>query len=832
MEKRLNELHENLQFVNFNGTAEINDIVGFYTELVTIFAKTNELKGNERTIAYCCLSFLECIQHFFERCQFIYPNHVIALQKCLQVLRDFSKIEYCLECCVLQMTIPLLQLIIRPDNLKWFNKEVLRNLKTIIKDCDERLKDILVNKNIYHFCKLIDEFCTCGDFEYQMLLLETIIMMFSDDLIQLQAHNLFPEFQFLEDAFCKIDRNNLFYESRKFLNILNLKLENVRSFQVEYALMDTDQITPPENLNGEPELWVDFNISSECISIPCSKSSFPLDTLTESEDEEVPIIKILFANVVTVKMSKFQRDDCDNNDGCLILFLLKSNSVMLSSHNLSKAILKLIVFKNSDVEVLEQVVLPSLFKDRLEKFNFLQERVLDVSNDEVADPDTGNSQIIDKSLSELVSTLSLSDAPSLKSKLRSSVSVIIEPTAQDAVKRLIEMQKKQTDLRTVNDIDSPVTRCLKKPLISYKTKNKKRVARRSVSVVIEQAAQDAVKRFIEMQKKQTDLRTVNDIDSPVTRCLKKPLISYKTKNKKRVAHRSVSVIIEQAAQDDVKRFIEMQKKQNDLRTVNDIDSPVTRCLKKPLISYKTKNKKRVARRSVSVIIEQAAQDAVKRFIEMQKKQTDLRTVNDIDSPVTRCLKKPLISYKTKNKKRVARRSVSVIIEQAAQDAVKRFIEMQKKQTDLRTVNDIDSPVTRCLKKPLISYKKENKKTVAYRSVSVVIEQAAQDAVKQIIEMQTTKFISQVSSAETSKTQSSFNELNDSATTFTTKKELQPTKLPVGNEEQNSMSITARAILEHDYDIYTLIQNAVSNTDVVDVLDQLRNPLKEYLESVN
>ncbi|KAF5305757.1 hypothetical protein FQR65_LT07653 [Abscondita terminalis] len=934
MEKKLNELHQNLQLVYLNETAEINDVVGFYTELVTILAKTNELNENETTLANCIVLFVECIANFLERCESIHPNHVIALQKCLQIIGDVSKIKNYQECYVLQITIPLLQLIIRPDNLKWFNKELLRNLKTIIKDCDECLKGLLVNKNIYQFCKLIDELCICGDFEYQVLLLETIIMMFSDDLIQLHAHNLFPESQFLEDAFCKIGRNNLFYESRKFLNILNLKLKNVRSFKVEYALMDADQITPPKNLNGEPELWVDFNISSEFISIPCNKSSFPLDTLTESEDEEVQIIKILFANVVMVKMSKFQEDDFDNNDGCLILFLLKSNSVMLSSHNLSKEILKLIVFKNSDMELLEQVVLPSLFKGRFEKFNFFQQRALDVPNDEVADADTGgNSQINDKSLSKLMSTSSLSDALSLKSKLRHFVCpsynaqkkyVSKEPNIKDVEELVasncnnkwylgeksalseddddayivddegqifnnnkedeiissskIELNEEKINNNEPNSIDNtfnangesgsnrfqiPVPKKILKMF-----KNRKSGIRKSntESGKFENSTIKALSIIDPQIKSSGTLKPNNSIieisddsdDSIFTQATvsrkhnerecELPITSgmLMTNNRKVTAE-----VVETSFVFGLKRLEKLRSPYNDQCTekiknyydkLNDSSNRISYCKKSCEADTKSSDG------LVEVLSETTISDNYSKntlindadncneFVENLNDNVDAsvkcnEVIQNVSTTETNDLNHDCVVIENvcekntslngnSNLKKLAVCKLSdlrVQVSLSLQVKTTEFNNLQsenfellrneaidkdqdhseidthspendsnsetrKKQTDLRTVNDIDSPVTRCLKKPLISYKKKNKKTVAFRSVSVIIEQAAQDAVKRFIEMQTTKFISQVSNAETSKTQSSFKELNDS--TFTAKKELQSTKLQVGNEEQN------------------------------------------------
>ncbi|KAK4884634.1 hypothetical protein RN001_000905 [Aquatica leii] len=429
MNEHLTKLDDDLIDVLNNARIEFSILKSFYEKILWVIPKCDTLEENEKTLfVHSCLQFIECVAIFFGTLQPLTSNQIEVLQNFMDIILDISKTEDVKDWYIPLIAISLLQMIIRPDIPKWFNIELIKIFNAAIKDIDEHLRYRLVKENCYHFCKLIDELSVYGDFEYQMLLLETIFSVFTDELVQRFAHDLFPESEILKKSFCKIKRDNLFYEIRKFLNVLNSRVKCVLSFQVEFGIVDDDQIRPPKNFCGKSELWVDFNIGSKTVTIACSKHLFLSEEFYQYQNE-IDIMKIAFDDVKMVKMSKLPKDKLDESFAALVLFKLNEQCQIVSSGNTVKDNLKLVIFNMDDVAVLENDVLPLLFGNKFEKF------ALSSVGHTSEDYDTSKHirsgyDIDDHQLEKVKKTVfylkpggaieasSVSDALSLKSKLR------------------------------------------------------------------------------------------------------------------------------------------------------------------------------------------------------------------------------------------------------------------------------------------------------------------------------------------------------------------------------------------------------------------------------
>lgn len=87
--------------------------------------------------------------------------------------------------------------------------------------------------------------CSCGDYEYQASLLETIFRICQGNLIKLFAADFFPGTESLQHAFVKFDIKNFDNATRTFLNIVNKVFQNVYSFVAGEILLDNENVIPP-----------------------------------------------------------------------------------------------------------------------------------------------------------------------------------------------------------------------------------------------------------------------------------------------------------------------------------------------------------------------------------------------------------------------------------------------------------------------------------------------------------------------------------------------------------------------------------------------------------
>lgn len=138
---------------------------------------------------------------------------------------------------------------------------LLKTLNNILLGSDTRYRTEFVEKNliiwyfyvyspcyeklhVLHFsCKLCDIICSCGDYMYQTVLLETLFRLCNDACLKQYSKDLFPEADALQAHIIEIDRNYFDRDCRIFLNALNQIFRNVYSVEADYVILETDTIT-------------------------------------------------------------------------------------------------------------------------------------------------------------------------------------------------------------------------------------------------------------------------------------------------------------------------------------------------------------------------------------------------------------------------------------------------------------------------------------------------------------------------------------------------------------------------------------------------------------
>lgn len=163
------------------------------------------------------------------------------------------------------ITSPILEHVSDPSIKTTCAKELIRSYNTIIKNCDKSLKEKITNSgsliHLYVSCyrrsifnenvntnfryKLADILCSCGDYEYQSSLLETIFRLCPSNLIGTQAAEFFPGAESLQQALVKVDIKDFDNAIRQFLIVANRLFGNVYSFIAADILLDDINVLPP-----------------------------------------------------------------------------------------------------------------------------------------------------------------------------------------------------------------------------------------------------------------------------------------------------------------------------------------------------------------------------------------------------------------------------------------------------------------------------------------------------------------------------------------------------------------------------------------------------------
>ncbi|KAF5269837.1 hypothetical protein FQR65_LT05883 [Abscondita terminalis] len=177
--------------------------------------------------------------------------------------------------------------------------------------------------------------------------------IFPDKILKQHVNSFLPDSETLQYAFLRINKNNVPYQIRTFLNSFNVKYNKVLSFKLQQATTGKERIFPLTD-----QLWVDFNISTKSLTIPCKASSF---LFRKGWDNDKETVKISFNDIRAVELVK------NSTHGYSIFFRLNGPCVIFSSESEKREYLKLMLYDSYETDRLEKEVLPSLFKNKIQK---------------------------------------------------------------------------------------------------------------------------------------------------------------------------------------------------------------------------------------------------------------------------------------------------------------------------------------------------------------------------------------------------------------------------------------------------------------------------------
>ncbi|KAK9703712.1 hypothetical protein QE152_g29161 [Popillia japonica] len=271
------------------------------------------------------------------------------------------------------ITVPIFEHITDPSIKIICAVELIQVYNNIIRNCNKSVKEKLANSGarIYLY-KLADVLCSCGDYEYQASLLETIFRICQGNLIKLFAADFFPGTESLQHAFVKFDIKNFDNATRTFLNIVNKVFQNVYSFVAGEILLDNENVIPPMDLQKkQTELWVDCNKSSRTIGIYCSQSCWRNDPCTYSQESEYvrwELIIISVDDVSSVEVKREKGKSKTQKSSTVFKFSL-TNPFFCPSENTSNSKCLKIVINDADVvQELKTSIFPSMFKKKFQGF--------------------------------------------------------------------------------------------------------------------------------------------------------------------------------------------------------------------------------------------------------------------------------------------------------------------------------------------------------------------------------------------------------------------------------------------------------------------------------
>lgn len=149
----------------------------------------------------------------------------------------------------------------------WCGREIIKKFNIIIQNSDKEMRHALIAENnlmhlcviimllqtvflfiftFFNRCKLVDLLSVCGDYEYQLGIMECIFRMCSKQQIEEYSKDLIPEDENLLKAFLAINNETFYNDVRRFLNIVNEKTMGVYSVICEQVLLDGVSVSGPE----------------------------------------------------------------------------------------------------------------------------------------------------------------------------------------------------------------------------------------------------------------------------------------------------------------------------------------------------------------------------------------------------------------------------------------------------------------------------------------------------------------------------------------------------------------------------------------------------------
>ncbi|GJQ76450.1 putative synaptonemal complex protein 2-like [Trypoxylus dichotomus] len=270
-----------------------------------------------------------------------------------------------------EITVPILENITDPSIKIVCAKELIRSYNIIVASSEKSVREKLANTSRLYLFKLADLLCSCGDYEYQTCLVETIFRICPIDFIKAYASEFFPGTESLQQALIKFDVKNFDNSVRIFLRLVNNIFGNVYSFVADDILLDNVNIIPPTDSQGQKvELWIDCNRTSGTIGIYCDQYCLRNDSLSQISDGKGWELITIFADDIYLVDVKKPKDTLETEKLPTLFKFTLANEFHVqypASESITKSkYLKVIVHDERIIEKLQKSVFPIMFKEKFQ----------------------------------------------------------------------------------------------------------------------------------------------------------------------------------------------------------------------------------------------------------------------------------------------------------------------------------------------------------------------------------------------------------------------------------------------------------------------------------
>ncbi|CAH1116261.1 unnamed protein product [Phaedon cochleariae] len=258
----------------------------------------------------------------------------------------------------------IFDIIIEEGKNTWcIKKEILKSFNYCIRNASKaiRYKTVSELSDIYLF-KIIDSISSYGDYDLQVVVIETIFRMYGRATINARLKDLIPESQELSQSFAEINPERFDEDVRLFLNNLNKISGKIFSIVCDKVkLGDVICIPPTDSIDG---IWVDFNTWDSAITWYCIKSSF--NENNSDSDDVWNLITLFISDVETASIhSSADKSStiihCNLKSPCLSSFE-DNQAIIDKAKNLS-----LLLNSSTQTDKLIDDILPALFGKKLQR---------------------------------------------------------------------------------------------------------------------------------------------------------------------------------------------------------------------------------------------------------------------------------------------------------------------------------------------------------------------------------------------------------------------------------------------------------------------------------
>ncbi|XP_071052694.1 repetitive organellar protein-like isoform X2 [Onthophagus taurus] len=267
------------------------------TELVTFVNEIKDLSSDDFQTAFhrvsvefehCCKSFdnvslintlVECTKSYINLIS-LYLTHMdgdmiskkVAVSTYMIVFNTLNSKD-CLKNVLFNKISPIIhEILCDPDLTEFVGMEVLQFYNNLARNTDKTIREKIGDSYTFYIFKLVDILTASNSYEYQVLILENLFLVCTEQKLLNLSNDMFPDAESLQYGLKNFDMKHFNYSARTFLNITNQIYERVLSVIVDAIDIDGNPIYGPVDTRYQRQpLWVDFNKYS--ISIYCEQKS-------------------------------------------------------------------------------------------------------------------------------------------------------------------------------------------------------------------------------------------------------------------------------------------------------------------------------------------------------------------------------------------------------------------------------------------------------------------------------------------------------------------------------------------------------------------------------